>query len=319
MSLTAEQLRWVALAASYEGDLLQVGIDAIPPVFRDNARSLEDLKTLARQAAVLHAAGDAILARARVETATVDASGADWLDFLAGDFGTQRTNNEPDVVTRMRIRSPSSAVIRSELLGLAQNIVVAAGVSGFVSMVEMPRDAAFFGSWNPDTGAGGTIAAVAGGMSFTPAAGFSAGHPPFWGGESGRVRSASLVLTGSTHAGNDGTFVITGLKGNAVLYTNASAVAGTDDVSWSVNRYNAKGIPMNGGKAFMHATAGGSGLGHRMWRSQKPGSTEKRAINGIIMILPYGCTDSTRRSVQEMLRQRAAAGVIKRVEYRQIP
>ena len=194
--LTALQASWSAAATTYEAELFAAGLNAIPPVFRDNARLLEDLHMLAKQAAVAKAVAAGMLARAWVGTATIDTgwtdeasptphavNGPDWLDFLAGDYGTHRAAGETDAVCRARQRSVPSGVIRKELLKMAQDIVTAAGVTGTVAMLEMPRDAAYFGEYATDTGTGGTFASG----SFTPTTGFADGHPPFWRGESGRV------------------------------------------------------------------------------------------------------------------------------------
>ena len=333
VTLTAFQTAWNAAAAPYVAEMLAAGLSAIPPVFRDDARTLEDIKMLAQQAAVAKAVGVSMLLRIGVSTASVDTgwtdptgapiTGPDWLNFLAGDYGTSRVGGETDAVCRNRMRSVPLGVIRSELLFLAQAIVDAAGVVGTVAMDEMPRDSAYFGEWTSDTGTGGTFASG----SFTPTVRFASGHPPFWSGESGRTGDSYVTFTGSTNPGNDGTFQITRLtttsyhpsagntSGDAVCF--AGGLAGGDPtVTWTITRFS-KGrypyAPMTGGRAFFSR-------GHRMWRGQPANGTGTgKGIAGIIMILPYGCTDSTKASVVEMLRQRAAGGVIKRVEVRAIP
>ena len=315
ITLTSDQTALAASASSYEADIMQAGLMAIPRVFRDSARMQEDLHMLARQFGAVRAVGVNMLARAWVGTASVDASGPDWLDFLANDYGTSRASGETDSALRIRMRTVPRGVVRSELLELAQDIVDAAGVVGTVAMVEMPRDAAYFGSWTPDTGTGGTFLAESGGIRFTPTTGFAVGHPPYWGGESSRVAKSFVTFAGSAESTNDGTFEILGLKDDGVLFANGSEVDDNDaTVTWTIDRRTAKNASMTGGKAFFSR-------GHRMWRGKPIGSTEThgKGIGGIIMILPYGCTASTRLSVLETLRQRASAGVIKRVEYRQIP
>ena len=317
--LTTLQSSWSAAAAPYEAELFAAGLGAIPPVFRDNARLLEDIRMLAKQASVAKAVAAGMLARAWVGTATVDTGwtdeatptphavlGPDWLDFLAEDYGTHRTNGETDAVCRARLRTVPSGVIRKELLAQAQAITSAAGVMGTVAMLEMPRDAAYFGEYTTDTGVGGTFASG----SFLPATGFASGHPPFWGGESGRVGASSITFRSATNPANNGTFPITGLSGDSVTF--AGGAAGSDSsVIWTIARiYGGRyvGQPLSGGRAFFSR-------GWRMWRGQPAsGAGGHKGIAGIILILPSGCTSTTRLSVLEMLRQRAAAGVIKRVE-----
>ena len=321
ISLTSYQTALAASAAPYEADLLQAGLKAIAPVFRDSARLQEDLHMLARQAGATMAVATNMLARAWVGTASTDADGTDWLDFLAKDFGTGRQNDEPDVILRIRLRtrSASRGVIRSELLALAMSIVRASGVAtGDVTMVEMPRDAAYFGQWTADSGTGGTFEAVTGGVSFTPMAGFAPGHPPCWANESGIVQSSDITFTSATSSGNDGKFTISAMNVDGAVFTNANAVAGVDAaVTWKVERRTWRGpsgpglSEGGGGRAYFSR-------GCRMWRGKYPESsghtTGTTGMAGIIMILPIGCTDDTARSVLEMLRQRAAGGVIKRVE-----
>jgi hypothetical protein len=298
--------------------LLKVGTDAIPSVFRDDARTLEDLHAMAAMMGDVQGHGRDMLARVRVETASVDTGwtdadgnpviGPDWLNLLAGDYGTSRQNAETDPTLRTRMRTTQPGVIRRELLGLAQAIVDAAGVVGMVEMVEMPRDAASIGTWASDYGTGGTFAIVSGQMKFTPTPPVRFAYPPFFEGLSGCIASASITFSGS--AGNDGTFPVTGLDDDGVLYVNSGGLAGVDSgAAWSTSR-----VEVGGGVVESHVMAY-LDRGYRCWKAPQQGHT----ICGIIVILPFGCTDSTRRSVQEMLRQHAAGGVIKLVEVRGIP
>jgi hypothetical protein len=287
---------------------------AIAPVFRDSARMQEDLHMLARQFGAVRTVGANMLARAWVGTASIDADGTDWLDFLAKDFGTGRQASEIDAMVRLRMRSTPGAVIRAELLALATSIVRSSGVAtGTITMIEMPRDAAYFGQWTADSGTAGNFETITGGVRFTPTAGFAPGHPPCWVGESGIVRSSDITFASATDAGNDGKFTITAMSEDGVVFTNASAVVRNDSaVTWKVERRNWRGTvglsEGGGGRAYFSR-------GYRMWRGKYPGSTSRTTgMAGIILILPSACTPETARSVLEMLRQRAAGGVIKRVE-----
>jgi hypothetical protein len=291
--------------------LLKIGTDALPPVFRDDARVLDDLHGLAAMASKVQKVGRDMLARAMVETASIDVGGADWLGFLAGDYGTGRQENETDPVLRSRMRATPAGVIRSELLALAQAIVDAAGVVGTVAMVELPRDEAYAGTWGQDTGTGGVFVSLGGdAMKFTPTVRFA--YPPFFDKLPGIIESSSITFSGCVAAGNNSTFPVTGLDHNAVLFTNSLGVSSTDTVvTWATNRIE-RGGGIVEGRPMAYADRG-----YRIWRGLNP--TTKRSLAGMILILPFGCTDSTRKSVLEMLRQRAAGGVVKQVETRTIP
>ena len=308
--------------------LLQVGLDAIPPIFRDDARVMDDLHALAAMAGKTQSVGSDMLARVLVETASVDTgwtdpithaaiNGPDWLDLLAGDYGTSRQYGEPDATLRPRMRTTPTGVIRREILALAQAIVDASGVVGdAVAMVEMPRDEAHVRVWGgDDAGTGGVFSTVSGKMCFTPTTPFA--YPPCVVGISGGIAEVSITLSGCSSGGNDGTFLVEDLDGNGAVFTNGSGVAGADaTASWSTARGEIGGGFMDGyAMAFCDR-------GYRAWLAPgglAPDGVSHPSLSGIILILPYGCTDSTRRSVQEMLRQRGAAGVVKRVETRIIP
>ena len=293
--------------------LLEVGKDAIPPIFRDDARVLDDLHAMAAMVAKAEQVGRTMLQRITIEQASVDAGGEDWLDLDAGDYGTSRQYGETDATLRTRMRTTPAGVIRKEILALAQAIVDASGVVGdAVAMVEMPRDEAHVGAWAgvSSWSTGGVFATVAGKMKFTPTHPFA--YPPCVVGISGGIAEITLTLSGCASGGNDGTFVVEDISGNGAIYTNGSGAAGTDATAvWSTARGEVGGGDMDGyAMAFCDR-------GYRAWFA--PGDVSKQSLSGVILILPYGCTDSTRRSVQEMLRQRVAAGVVKRVEVRSIP
>jgi hypothetical protein len=308
--------------------LLQVGIDAIPPIFRDDARVMDDLRSLAAMVGKAQTVGSDMLARVLVEQASVDTgwtdpvthasiNGPDWLDMDAGDYGTSRQYGETDATLRTRMRTTPAGVIRSEILALAQAIVDASGVVGdAVAMVEMPRDEAHVGVWGgDDAGTGGVFSTVAGKMCFTPTTPFA--YPPCVVGISGGIAQVSITLSGCADSGNDGTFVVEDISGNGAVYTNGSGVAGADTgAGWSTARGEVGGGFMDGyAMAF-------ADRGYRAWFAPgglAPDGRSHPSLSGVILILPYGTTDSTRRSVVEMIRQRVAAGVVKIVETRTTP
>jgi hypothetical protein len=249
--------------------------------------------------------------------------GPDWLEEHAEDRGTHRANGETDTLLRQRVRTPPDAITRRALLDLSQKLVDASGVTGTVGMVELPRDAAYLGKYTQDTGTGGVFTKSSTGdvMTFVPTVPFA--YPPFFGGISGRVKTTQIVLSGSSSSGNDGSFQITGLvpandtEGWPTLtgatFVNVNGVAGADaTVTWHTERHDYHGALMDG---FARCFAD---RGYRAWRAN---SVEggKKAMGGMILILPYGTTEGTRLSVREMLRKFKAAGFLALVERRMIP
>jgi hypothetical protein len=182
-----------------------------------------------------------------------------------------------------------------------------------VFMVELRRDKAFFGTNTADAGTGGTFAGTAPNMSYTPTVPFAS--PPFRVPE--EELNHKLVISGAASAGNDGTFDITGMNGNACEFQNASGVAEADaTVTWSVSRHDRDGNTLTGfAKSFMSR-------GYRMGRIGPAQPTDPLGFERvdqppvIIIILPFDTTAATQASVEEQLRQKKGAGLIARVERR---
>lgn len=103
--------------------------------------------------------------------------------------------------------------------------------------------------------------------------------------------------------GTDTPFVITGLDGNAIVYTNPSGVAGADTgVLWAAQRYDVDGNLRDGfSRAYI-------GRGYRMTRVRPM----------LVLILPYPTTIETERSVLAAVRPLLAAGFLLVVERRLI-
>ena len=231
----------------------------------------------------------------------------DWLNQHAADRATSRQDGETDPALRERLRNVPEALTRTSLLTAVIDIVAEAGeATTGIAMVELPRDKAFLGKQNPFTGTLGEFTGPVGGvMTFTPNV-LPWPDPPFSGiiSPNGRILKRTITFAGSDSAGNDGTFVTSGLAGNGVTYPNASGVAEVDvSTAWSVDRFdiNDKIVTENRADAYY-------GRGYRMGR--------KGRTAAIIVILPFGCTEGTRQSVLEMLRQKKGAGVIGIVECR---
>lgn len=114
-----------------------------------------------------------------------------------------------------------------------------------------------------------------------------------------------IVLANFATGGNNGTFVVTSLNGDRVQYQNASGAAEVDASADS----SAQKLDQDGNLADGYNRAYLS-RGYRMGHGNP---------NTIIMILPYGSTAATVASIEEMLRQKKAAGIIAYVERRQNP
>ena len=313
----------MALSAD-EQDLFDIAREMLPHWFFSNARANEELGEIAKlNGAALTQVKEWLGRQTLISLADGPTSNTpDWLNQHAVDRGTRRQNGESDAALRARLQTVAQALIRRVLLDEITAILAADGITypayPAPELVELPRDAVVFGNVTANTGTGGTFSGPSGGvMTFTPTVKFA--MPPFKLAQSpfdieggttgaktvlnGRVRSYQITFTGSTNAGNNGTFVTTGLSGNGVTYTNGSGVAGADSApTWTVKRKDWQGTVLDG---FKHSyLSRGDRIGRR-------GSE-------IIVILPFGTADSTKRAIEEMLRTKKAAGVALRVERRAV-
>ena len=137
------------------------------------------------------------------------------------------------------------------------------------------------------------------------------------------MNATNIVISGAASSGNDGTFEITGLVSandtegwptlTGATFTNTNGVAGADaTISWQTERLDHHGAVMDGhGRAYVNR-------GYRVWRGQTLAGGRK-AMGGMILILPYGTTEGTRLAVREMLRKFKAAGFAALVERRVNP
>ena len=298
MSLTAD-----------EQDLMEVGLGTIPVLLRSAGRQREELIGMAKAAGATKRAADDLLKQAYIGTA--DSDTADWLALLAGDYGAHRQAGETDATFRLRITQVPLGVTRPEILDAVQAVISALGIPGTVEMVEFPRDAAYLGTYAQDAGTGGVFAAVDGvtnGFAFTPTVPFAS--PPFVDGVSGRVRATQITLAGCDSGGNDGTFAITGLLGNAATYVNAAGVAEADTgCAWATVRRDRYPATLDGhSRAYVNR-------GYRCWRGYTT-PAERRAMGGILLILPYGTTEPQRLAIRAQLATIKAAGIAGLVERR---
>jgi hypothetical protein len=104
--------------------------------------------------------------------------------------------------------------------------------------------------------------------------------------------------------------VITGLDGDAITYQNPGGLADPADgvVIWVVKKYDRDGNILDG--------FDDSYFGDTMPPSGAAPTDRMADINTLVIILPFGCTEGTRKSVEEMLRQKKGAGVAALVECR---
>lgn len=230
----------------------------------------------------------------------------DWLNQHARDRGTSRQQGEGDAALQERLRSTPDALTRAAILDAANAILTAAGVAGSAALLELPRDAAWIGDYDVfNVGDPGGVFAHAGSlMSFTSALDeirFPWTPASVFPGTRYRV-----TITLADNGGNNGTFEVVGLVGNAILYSNASGVNNAADGSANVvfTRLDALGNPTDG---FARAYVG------RGWRVTRP-----RPF-GVLVILPFGTSAGTAASVLASIRGKKAAGFKVLVERRANP
>lgn len=285
-----------------ENELLDFATGALPSWVRTPD---EVLASAAKSVAMARAQGEYLFSQALITQATGATSvSPDWLDQHARDRGTSRQAGELDPVLQTRLRVVPDAITRQALLDAANAILAAAGVAGSAAMLELPRDAAYLGSFTALTGTGGIFAQAGTVTRFTPTA-LPWPVPPFQAASVTPVLSWQLVISGAASSGNNGTRAITGLDGDAAIVTNASGVAGVDPtVTWSAQRLDVAGNVTDG---F-----------HRTYLSRGYRLSQRRPFE-IIVILPFGATEGVQNSVRESLRLKKAAGYKLTVERRLNP
>jgi len=242
------------------------------------------------------------------ETLIGQASGV-WLDQHAKDRGTDRQDGETDAALRARLVNIEDAITRQAILDAAQAVIDGESISGTVALLELRRDKGWIGVYDDMSGTGGTFVEPGDGYAyFEPTVPFD--RPPLvkdW-----PEGSYQLVISGAAESGNNGTFPILSMANGAfyqnlaaVQYVNGSAVNDVDSgVSWAAQRLDQDDNVQTGySRAFIER---GYRIGHGL-------------PNTILLILPYGSTAGTVESIDEMLRQKKAAGVLSYVERRLNP
>lgn len=217
----------------------------------------------------------------------------DFLNQHAKDRGTFRRDGETDAALRKRLRFIPDSLTLAALEDAINDVLVDAAIVGTVGLVELRFDRAFFVGNLPMTGTGGSIVADGADWVFVPDDKFAI--PP----------RGLLTLSGCTDAGNDITQVeIDDVVGDGAKYVNATGVAESgNSATWTVERVDVDGNVTDGRfDAYFDR-------GFRMGND----------VNAIVVILPYGTTATVTAAVVELLRQRAAAGILTITETRQNP
>ncbi len=309
----------MALTAD-EQKLFDFAMASLPGWFRD---SDEFFNGSAKLFGSVKAIFDYLIAQTLIGGAVgATATTPDWLAQHAKDRATNRQDGEDDPTLRQRIRNTPDALTRASIIAAANAILAAGGggaasvhhyaPDGAVYMVELPRDAAHFGTYTSMTGVGGEFTAPNGDgiAGFAPSAGWQT--PPVDSNHAGYPwRAWTLTTTGSANPANnvsdvtiDGTPGID-LVGNSAQFSNVAAVAAVDaGVTWTAKKLGSGGFVADGfARAYI-------GRGYRMTRT--------RPLT-IVLIIPYGASAGTEAAIAEMLRQKKAAGIVARIERRTSP
>ncbi|HUS27542.1 MAG TPA: hypothetical protein VMZ53_03510, partial [Kofleriaceae bacterium] len=210
---------------------------------------------------------------------------------------------EDDPTLRDRLRNAPDALTRASILAAVNATLLANGITDPAGLVELPKHGAHSRTWTLPTGTGGTFAVAGTTVTFTPAV-LPWPRKPYRSPVLVPFGQMQLFLSGCANAANNGLHVITGLDGNAAVWTDASAVAGIDaSCSWQLRTYNAEGFLQDGeGRAFSRG-------GYR---------SARLVPLRIVIILPFGSTAGIEASVREALRTKKAAGIAVTVERRTI-
>jgi len=284
-----------AILAGYADDFYDWAVASMPDWYAEEQRSNEYLHGAARIFAnSRYVAADWLGKQTRILLASGgEDGGPDFLGQHARDRGTYRQNGESSEDLRARLRSiPKQGITPEGLLGLVNDALATAGIAGSAALVELTApDGAYLGKGGTPAGTGGSFATLSSptlsGMVFTPSSPLAA--PPPVGAQ----------LTIASSSGNNGTFAVTGVYGNGVVYTNASGVANASDpaAAWTLKRSDS-------GFSWAYCDRG--------YRANPVGQMS-------IIIMPYGTSAELAASILEGVRKSKPAGTRIAVEWRQSP
>jgi hypothetical protein len=297
-----------------EQELLDFALASLPSWFSSPERDFAIEGGMAKQMGAARAQSAYWFAQTLIGGATGATSDTpDWLNQHAKDRGTRRQANESDAALRIRLRQYPDALTRELLLSIVQDMLTDAGVAGAPAMVELRRDRAHAALMSPQSSTGaifGASVAYPGKRTVHAGSGLTSTWqaPPLFGQGVVHLDGVvhKIVIAGAS-AGNNGTFTIEALEGDAAVITNGSGVNEVKPLAtWRVDRYDGSGNLLTAGAGRLEAYCD---------RGYRCGSTYPT----ILLILPYGTSAALAASVLETVRQRKAAGVRVIVERRQSP
>lgn len=273
-------------------------VGSLPPWFLQEAGAEDFLAALVAALDLVRVHRETLVDQRFILTA--DNGVPDWLGEHASQHGTRQQSGEDADALRQRLRAFPDAVTPDAVAAAVNGVLAAAGL-GTCALVDLRDDRAHFGSYVAVTGTGGAVAAgdAANEWVFTPTS------PPSAPGIVGRD---TVTLSSLAHPGNNGTFVITGYKGNGYRYQNASGVAEVAaGAAWSWDKRVA-GSPAPQAAQDGHKRA-------YLSRGYRCGSD--RYV--LVVILPYPTDAGVAAGVAELLRLIVAGGVKIIVERRLNP
>lgn len=295
-----------------EQKLLDFALAALPSWYQDSNRSFEFESGAAKMAQdAMDKVTDWLVTQARLSTATgATSTEPDWLGQHAVDRGTSRFDGETDTSLAARLKTVPNALTIPSIDEAINTVLSAAGITSAANLVELRQQRIFFSnerSYPSGTSyeVGGTFAttAIANQFAFTPSAAWDGSYAPVKDVQ--EIRGGILVVVQSAAAGNIGSFPITGLDGDAILFTNASGVAEvTSTVQWCIDPTD-----MDGNRRAIYNIDAGKNSSY-LSRGYRLGKDRAK----IIALLPEGADDGVINSTTELMRLKKAAGVATAVE-----
>lgn len=294
-----------------EQELLNFGVGALPDWIAPNDPILT---AAAKQMGGARAFSDYLFKQTLITTADGPTSTTpDWLNQHARDRGTSRQAGESNDALATRLRVVPDALTRGAILTAVNAVLASSGVSGQAALLELPRDASWVGNQEPivqTAVSGGVFAHFGSLMAYTPAPGAVLASPILWQSQSVFPTTRFFVrIQTAANSLNNGTFEITGLLGNAILFSNPSGVNDATDTTAFINifRADASGNALDGAAGFARTYVN---RGYRVTNG---------AQHVLLLILPFGTDAGTQASILETVRLKKAAGFKVIVERRLNP
>lgn len=290
-------------------DYIDHVVGSLPTWFVRNERNMENIKAFAE--IFCRAEDQSVFFHQMTFIDQATEGPPDWLNQHAIDRSLLRQGGEDNATLRQRIRSFDNSLSYEALLAYIQNIATAAGLVGTVTLLELRQNKAFSLVNADQSGTGGEFTDLSDGddgFAFEPDAGVTLSsmlNP--------NAREQCLTISSANSAGNDGTFVTDGAYESGPSYDNPTGVAETDPgAAW---RLFTKDLDDEDVTTFQDAffydpaTVGGNQAAYRM--------TDQ--VQVLVVILPFGCTQTLVDSIQDGLSLIKGAGVKISVECRLNP